>query len=126
MEGNHEMKPASYPFLAIARKYGLEYAEVLTLADHWRKHPHLRPIYAAISWNNEAINETLNAIDEFRAIQAGLIDWNTGERRSKDVLNKLVEHAADYYTNKLFFGGERPQFLDDSDEMDYGDGITRY
>lgn len=85
-------KPASYPFMAIAKKYGLDYGDVLLLADserhsyagrdyrnvriceshayfrHYKK-PEFQWIYSDIELANV----------DFRRIQAGEYDWDKGE-----------------------------------------------
>lgn len=81
-------KPASYPFLAIARKYGLDYGDVLIYADiHNNGNIAPRTFWyeqainnvSAIESDYAAVQDIFNALEQFRAIQAGLIDWNTGE-----------------------------------------------
>lgn len=92
-------KPQSYPFLAIARKYGLDYGDVLTIADMWR-HPAERSDreraadkrLAITLWLRHTSERTIfkiemeirNANIQFAAIQAGKIDWNTGEPARHD------------------------------------------
>lgn len=85
------MKPASYPFLAIAKKYGVDYGDVLLLADMWRLsnegvHPDnawwrdaMDRVGKAVKWSDDFRNEVQDANETFRCIQAGGIDWLTGE-----------------------------------------------
>jgi hypothetical protein len=82
------MKPASYPFLAIAKKYGLDYGDVLIYADiHYNGNVPNTTEWAcravdnvsAIEPDYAAVQDVLSALEEFRAIQAGLRDWLTGE-----------------------------------------------
>lgn len=91
-------KPVSYPFLAIAKQFGLDYGDVLLVADMWR-HPAQRNdvereadkrLYLAIHRHHsprdivriEKLISGSNA--QFKAIQAGEIDWLTGEPRAEE------------------------------------------
>jgi hypothetical protein len=85
-------KPQSYPFLAIAKKYGLDYGDVLLVADMWR-HPANRSenereadkrlFVACIKLSKQTVakieRDISTANTEFRRIQAGEIYWLTGE-----------------------------------------------
>jgi hypothetical protein len=86
---NMSTKPASYPFLAIARKYGYPYADVLNVAFFWDRRSNCR--YATPSeclaidrlekrpeWR-EFTDAVHVAMREQDAIRAGVIDWQTGE-----------------------------------------------
>lgn len=69
------MKPASYPFLAIAKKYNADYTAVLKHADwliYGREGPQFYP-------GSNIVNDIADAASEFLDIRAGLIDWQTGE-----------------------------------------------
>jgi len=79
------VKPQSYPFLAIAKRYRLDYGDVLKVADHWRRNlqgiesERTTPsLHNALLWPHEALGEITFANADFRAIQAGRIDWQTG------------------------------------------------
>lgn len=87
-------KPQSYPFMQIAKRYGLDYGDVLTVADMWR-HPAERSDreraadkrLATTLWLRHTSEKVILLIErliteanhEFAAIQSGEIDWNTGE-----------------------------------------------
>lgn len=71
-------KPEGYPFLAIAKRYGYPYAEVLAIADAFKsgRAPNLPDV-----WRDRAI--AIKAIYDAgliqQAIRDGKIDWQTGE-----------------------------------------------
>jgi hypothetical protein len=85
-------KPQSYPFLAIAKRYGVDYGDVLLVADMWR-HPANRSenereadkrlFVACLKLPKQTVakieRDISTANTEFRRIQAGEIDWLTGE-----------------------------------------------
>jgi hypothetical protein len=85
-------KPQSYPFLAIAKRYNLDYGDVLLVADMWR-HPAQRNnnergadkrLFMALIDAPDGVIAMVEvdisqANADFKAIQKGEIDWNTGE-----------------------------------------------
>jgi len=87
-------KPQSYPFLAIAKMFNAPYGDVLLVADMWR-HPERRSVneceadkrmaklLCGPSYDKDDVTLCSIAIAaanrEFRNIQAGKIDWQTGE-----------------------------------------------
>lgn len=72
-------KPESYPFLRIAKQYGVPYSEVLIWADYIRSVGYTtRNMHENFAYTAE-VNA---AILEFQAIQRGEIDWLTGEPRA--------------------------------------------
>lgn len=79
-------KPASYPFMNIAKKYGYPYADVLIFADSLRMMHGTTEKQHQDKWGPRQIaaREIWYAIKEFRAIQRGEIDWNTGEPARHD------------------------------------------
>lgn len=87
-------KPESYPFLRIAKQYGVEYADVLAVAQEFQcATTSARGILTASDNLNRWLSlpdrdpfwrDFLNARAEFLAIQRGDIDWLTGEPIKKD------------------------------------------
>lgn len=75
-------KPQSYPFLAIAKRYGLDYGDVLAIA-HYNRFGDARNGLNEDVFNKYpllVIEDIALANMEFLNIQDGLIDWNTGDR----------------------------------------------
>jgi hypothetical protein len=72
-------KPASYPFLAIANKYGLDYGEVLRVAQCAKTRAPFTKDLAHWVTRAVAITAIGRATDEQQAIREGRIDWQTGE-----------------------------------------------
>lgn len=80
-------KPASYPFMNIAKKYGLDYGDVLLYTEihrHQLETLSERQIEAidnvsAIEPEYAACIDIAEACDNFRAIQTGVIHWETGD-----------------------------------------------
>lgn len=73
------MKPDSYPFLKIAKKYNVDYTEVLQYAD-WLQYG-TRP--ADVGFSNlpdDVIIEVRKAFLIQDAIRNGEIDWITGRK----------------------------------------------
>lgn len=83
------MKPESFPFLRIAKKYGYDYADVLAYADLLRKYgnsyvrfPHEVAIVSRWSRRAIAAREVIDAAQIQKHIRDGILDWQTGEYRS--------------------------------------------
>lgn len=86
------MKPASYPFLALARKYGYPYGDVLSAAGELRRnHGYFDPDGPNAHWIRRGIaaREVFRAFVEQDAIRRGAIDWQTGEPVPVDVFAPL-------------------------------------
>lgn len=75
------MKPASYPFMQIAKKHGYDYAETLQVASCLRESMMLPLRLGHWIVRTVACLEIIAANEEFRAIQRGEIDWMTGEKK---------------------------------------------
>lgn len=76
------MKPESYPFLRIAKKYGVPYEDVLIKAQESRDffhQPRSHPMVVFLDWPHGCIAEIIKHTEHFGEIQRGEIDWNTGE-----------------------------------------------
>lgn len=108
-----KMKPASYPFLAIARKYGLDYGDVLIYADI-HKRPNLVSTYwvfqaidnvSAVEPDYAAAQAIVDANAEFAAIQAGKIDYETGEPPllAAEYIRELKRGETDDF-RKVYYG----------------------
>lgn len=89
-------KPSSFPFLAIARRYGYDYGETLLVADSLRR-GELRLIDETMwrKWSQRkvALRAIYKVNQEFAAIQASKIDWQTGE--APEVPADQTHHAGD-------------------------------
>ena len=77
-------KPEAYPFLRIARQYGADYGDVLTLADSVRRaddagHAFLATTVAFVPFSVFA--DIARATEVQQSIRDGEIDWLTGEPR---------------------------------------------
>jgi hypothetical protein len=68
-------KPESYPFLRIARDHGINYSDVLAVADQLRRTQ--RAIWRE-PVNLDAFIEIASATDIQAGIREGVIDWQTG------------------------------------------------
>lgn len=70
------MKPQSYPFLAIAKKYNVDYSDVLKHADRilYRRGDYTFSIFSEIE------RDIIICAAEFRQIRNNRIDWMTGEK----------------------------------------------
>lgn len=70
------MKPASYPFMNIAKKYNYAYGDVVSIVEIIRNSGNVPK-----KWRVRAIAfmEICRAIDEQELIRRGVIDWLTGE-----------------------------------------------
>lgn len=68
-------KPASYPFLAIAKKHNVPYADVLAHAD-WQRSDNGNPQFPIFS---QIDLDICAAGMEQQLIRNGTIDWQTGE-----------------------------------------------
>lgn len=86
------MRPSTFPFLAIAKRYGVDYGDVLIYADLGRSGPSrdgMKFVEVADRLDKQLRNphrmdckvDIANALSEFLAIQRGEIDWLTGERK---------------------------------------------
>lgn len=82
------MKPESYPFLRIARQCAVEYGDVLAYAQTFKSSASVEFIEttrARLSkvWGlgqyRYIVDEIAAITRQFEAIQAGEIDWLTGE-----------------------------------------------
>lgn len=71
-------KPASFPFLAIAKKWELPYETVLNNAMLIKEHG-LRSMLGITMLGSGVLEDIARALDEFDAIASGKIDWQTGE-----------------------------------------------
>lgn len=90
-------KPESYPFLRIAKQYGVDYGDVLTVADMWR-HPADRDdreraadkrLFLAMCAKPPVViarleRELAFSNMVFADIQSGRIDWQTGAPRAEE------------------------------------------
>lgn len=78
-------KPESYPFLRIAKRYGVDYGDVLALAD--LNTPGFMQSLERIEQHPKS-NYIISDIKLCRAYQAsirdGRIDWQTGEEICQD------------------------------------------
>ena len=74
------MKPEAFPFLRIAKRFNLDYGEVLETADWIKNGGHL----ALSTWirTGEAPHELHEASAIQQSIRDGEIDWITGERNA--------------------------------------------
>lgn len=73
-------KPESYPFLRIAKQYGLDYSAVLITADNLKRNgraEYLHGVQPADALN--AMIDIAHAVDTYKQICDGVIDWQTGE-----------------------------------------------
>lgn len=66
------MKPESYPFLRIAKKYSVDYGDVLMMADKAKTG---RVPSSSFSFYADIVNAT----EIQQAIRDNEIDWQTGE-----------------------------------------------
>jgi hypothetical protein len=127
-------KPQSYPFLAIAKRYGLDYGDVLLYADIARK-PYIDLTYwhcaaidtiSAIEPDYATCNDILSAGDEFLRIQTGEIDWQTGEpvkELYRDYLKLDSIRFAGTLQDNLVQGRDQfPSFECKHEWMPHGDG----
>ncbi|CDX26730.1 hypothetical protein MPL3356_60520 [Mesorhizobium plurifarium] len=77
-------RPTTFPFLAIAKKYNVDYGDVLIYADKEGRPQQFRRASARLHrhpyWNL-LISEINRAQAEQAAIRRGEIDWLTGERK---------------------------------------------
>lgn len=74
------MKPESYPFLRVAKQYGLDYSAVLITADNLKRNgraEYLHGVQPADALN--AMIDIAHAVDTYKQICDGVIDWQTGE-----------------------------------------------
>lgn len=74
-------KPEAYPYLRIAKQFNVDYGVVLTVVDfltHGARPTNLEAACSAMPF--EAVEEISRARVEFRAIQRGEIDWQTGAK----------------------------------------------
>jgi len=73
-------KPASYPFMNIAKMFDVPYADVLAVAGR----DTISKIYYDQAWwqlrnRGDVMNAIGKAVDEQELIRRGVIDWLTGE-----------------------------------------------
>ena len=91
-----DMKPASFPFLAIARRYGLEYTDALKCAQQLRTWGRFEyPRWLSMADRDDFARDLWDAHCEFGAIQRGEIDWMTGEPRRRAELECDGRHPDD-------------------------------
>lgn len=74
------MKPESYPFLRIAKQYGVDYGHVLAIASR----DTIAKVYFDQAWWQlrhvpNISNDIGRAMDVQQAIRNGEIDWQTGK-----------------------------------------------
>jgi hypothetical protein len=73
---------SGYPYLNIARKYNLEYAVVLRLADlatHGRGGAMVTSLNGVRSIDEAVLDDINAAAHQFADIRSGKIDWQTGD-----------------------------------------------
>lgn len=97
-------KPASYPFMAIANKFGVDYGLILAVADYNKPERGMSMLSRRLKDRLEAVLdpqqavrcfvEIVNASIEQDQIRSGEIDWQTGEPIPYHVRDgKLVDPA---------------------------------
>lgn len=79
-----DMKPESFPLLRISKQYGLDYGDVLTVADSiitgiplCLRHEDIRK--RTETWSHDAVKDITDAVINFLNIRVGKIDWITGK-----------------------------------------------
>lgn len=75
-------KPEGYPFLRIAKQFGLPYAGVLAAADECKRTGSITSFPGVRSWQHltDACVEVAAATRVQEDVRSGRIDWQTGER----------------------------------------------
>lgn len=73
-------KPEAYPFLRIAKEFGVDYGDVLIAADYSLHSRHHHDTSRAVNaLPIAALHEIGGAAIEQKRIRRGEIDWQTGE-----------------------------------------------
>lgn len=88
-------KPESYPYLRIAREFGVDYDTVLEHAANTMKGG-INYIPREVSLADQAnyVHDMREAHQTFLRIRAGLIDWNTGEPIYRQFVGRATRHES--------------------------------
>lgn len=79
------LPPQGYPFLAIAKKFNVDYSDVLKHADYLTfSRPGSKQGYPYFPYGSPVDFAIADAIHEQTMVRDGYIDWQTGEPKNPD------------------------------------------